>query len=281
MKDPADRRPEEGDGFLGRWARRKSALRRGERPVDDPPEVVADIAEAPLDEAVPVAAEMPAGQASPAAGGTDPAAAPVEKPPLPALDTLTPDSDFSAFMSRDVDAALRRAALRKLFHTPAMNITDGLDDYAEDYTNFAPLGDMITADMRHQIEVQEERAERARLAAEEQAEAEAALGSDETPADAEQERLASTGADEEAEPAPAVETESGAVDDPPVEGDAAGEECAGDEAGVRVADEGAASAHESGEETGNDSASEPPTDDDEVTARHNAAEKRRGDQTRG
>ena len=43
-------------------------------------------------------------------------------------------------------------ALRKLFHLPQFNFRDGLDDYAEDYTNFEPLGDIITADMRHRME---------------------------------------------------------------------------------------------------------------------------------
>jgi len=67
---------------------------------------------------------------------------------MPALDTLDEHSDYSGFFSTGVSEKLRKKALRKLFHLDAFNITDGLDDYAEDYTSFAPLGAIITADMR-------------------------------------------------------------------------------------------------------------------------------------
>ena len=163
MKD----RPEPpAAGFLGRWAQRKSAARRGGERVEEKPAPAADEpveatgADVTADAPAAVESHAPNDETSVVAGaGED------EKPPLPPIESLTPDSDFSAFMSPDVDAALRRAALRKLFHSPAMNVTDGLDDYAEDYTTFAPLGDIITSDMRHQAEVAAERAERQRLAA--------------------------------------------------------------------------------------------------------------------
>ncbi|MCZ6732230.1 MAG: hypothetical protein O7B27_06725, partial [Gammaproteobacteria bacterium] len=38
-------------------------------------------------------------------------------------------------------------------------IRDGLDDYDEDFTVFEPLGDTITADMRHQMEREKEKEE--------------------------------------------------------------------------------------------------------------------------
>jgi ferredoxin len=54
------------------------------------------------------------------------------------------------------------------FHTPEFSQRDGLDDFAGDYRPFEPLGDVITADMRHQEERrragQEERAEEAKEA---------------------------------------------------------------------------------------------------------------------
>lgn len=71
---------------------------------------------------------------------------------MPALDELDQDSDFSPFLSKGVSDGLRQAALRKLFRSPKFNVCDGLDDYAEDYTKFAPLGDIITADMKHQMQ---------------------------------------------------------------------------------------------------------------------------------
>ena len=71
---------------------------------------------------------------------------------MPPLESLGPDSDYSGFLSRGVSEALRRKALARLFRSPAYNVVDGLDDYAEDFTKFAPLGDIVTADMRHQLE---------------------------------------------------------------------------------------------------------------------------------
>lgn len=71
---------------------------------------------------------------------------------LPPVETLQEHSDVSGFLSPGVSRDLRSLALKKLFHLPKFNITDGLDDYDEDYRNFAALGDIITADMRHHLQ---------------------------------------------------------------------------------------------------------------------------------
>ena len=76
---------------------------------------------------------------------------------MPDIDTLSEDSDFSGFMSPGVSDELRNLALRKLFHAPVFNIRDGLDEYDEDYTSFEKLGDIVTCDMKHQIEMQEQK----------------------------------------------------------------------------------------------------------------------------
>ena len=70
------------------------------------------------------------------------------------VEELTEDSDFSKFMSPGVSDKLRNLALRKLFHAPIFNIRDGLDEYDGDYTSFEKLGDIVTADMRHQMELE-------------------------------------------------------------------------------------------------------------------------------
>ncbi len=75
---------------------------------------------------------------------------------MPAIDSLTEDSDYSGFFSPRVSETLRRQALRKLFHAPMFNIRDGLDDYDGVYTEFEKLGDIVTADMRHQMEMEAE-----------------------------------------------------------------------------------------------------------------------------
>jgi hypothetical protein len=99
--------------FLSRWSRRKRA------------------------------AEQPAAEAKPPA----PAGAPPAE--LPPIESLTPESDFSAFMHEQVDERLRRAALKKLFSDPAFNVVDGLDDYAEDYTQLEALAEGAAATLEH------------------------------------------------------------------------------------------------------------------------------------
>ena len=76
---------------------------------------------------------------------------------MPDIESLDENSDFSGFMSTGVSDELRNLALRKLFKAPVFNIRDGLDEYDEDYTYFEKLGDIVTCDMKHQIEMQEKK----------------------------------------------------------------------------------------------------------------------------
>lgn len=118
------------DGFLGRWARRKEAVRKGE-------EVPAE----------PVKVELPAAvpppQPSPAAAGSETAAVQkAEAPPPPTLEdveSLTPASDFSRFVRPDVAPDVKNAAMKKLFADPHFNVMDGLDTYIDDYSKPDPM----------------------------------------------------------------------------------------------------------------------------------------------
>ena len=76
---------------------------------------------------------------------------------MPPIESLGEDSDFSGFMSPKVSEKLRKVALRKLFNLPQFNLRDGLDDYDDDFTKFEALGDIVTADLRHQMEMEAER----------------------------------------------------------------------------------------------------------------------------
>lgn len=73
---------------------------------------------------------------------------------MPPLSSLNEESDFSGFMSSGVSDELRNLALRKLFNIPSFNLRDGLDEYDEDYTSFEKLGDIVTCDMKHQVEME-------------------------------------------------------------------------------------------------------------------------------
>ena len=94
-----------------------------------------------------------------------------EKPPveLPDIETLGDDDDYSMFMSSEVDASLKKLALRKLFKAPFFNIRDGLNDYDEDFTTFQELGDIVTSDMKFHAERKKAEAEKKKREAEAQA----------------------------------------------------------------------------------------------------------------
>jgi len=76
---------------------------------------------------------------------------------MPDIESMTPDSDYADFLSPGVSEELRKLALRKLFHCEVFNIRDGLDEYDGDYTQFEKLGDIVTSDMQHQIELKAQR----------------------------------------------------------------------------------------------------------------------------
>jgi hypothetical protein len=60
-------------------------------------------------------------------------------PNLPALDKLTPESDFTGFMHPKVEDALRRVALKKLFSDPHFNVADPFEAYSGDWTGGEPI----------------------------------------------------------------------------------------------------------------------------------------------
>lgn len=76
---------------------------------------------------------------------------------MPDLGSINDASDMSDFFSPGVSEQLRNQALRRLFRMSKFNVTDGLDDYNQDFRNFAPLGDLVTSDMRHRMEMDEQR----------------------------------------------------------------------------------------------------------------------------
>ncbi|MEM7378241.1 MAG: DUF3306 domain-containing protein [Pseudomonadota bacterium] len=147
----------ESAGFVARWSRRKHATRESDAeaqsPIDTPASHAVDPTPNPVADALP---ESGAAVAAPEA----------ERPPLPDLDALGADSDYTGFLHPDVDKAVRKAALRKLFALPQFGVRDGLDDYDDDFTVFEPLGDTVTSDMRfHEARKRAEAEARAREAA--------------------------------------------------------------------------------------------------------------------
>jgi hypothetical protein len=106
---------------LQRWSRRKLDATRTEQQ------------ESP-------AASADASLAVPAATAAQ--SAPVELPPV---ESLTPESDFTAFFQAQgkVEETIKRAALKQLLRDPRFNVMDGLDIYVGDYTKSDPIPDDV------------------------------------------------------------------------------------------------------------------------------------------
>ncbi|MCP4286805.1 MAG: DUF3306 domain-containing protein [Gammaproteobacteria bacterium] len=132
MNRAQDVEEQEEGGYLQRWSRRKQEVKAAEAEEAIPLQAGADI------------------EAAPALTDED----------MPSIECLTESSDYSGFLSPKVSDELRRVALRKLFNAAVFNQRDGLDDYDDDFTSFAKLGDIITSDMQHQIDTAKEKLEK-------------------------------------------------------------------------------------------------------------------------
>lgn len=117
------------EAFLARWSRRKREI--AARPAETPAEA---------------------------------AAAP---PALPALESLTPESDFAGFMHPKVKDELRRMALKKLFSDPHFNLPDPFEAYSGDWTGGEPIPPEMLAALNQARTVLLSPEEKEKLAAEE------------------------------------------------------------------------------------------------------------------
>jgi len=63
----------------------------------------------------------------------------IQQPSLEDVSKLTPESDFSSFMNKEVAGDVHQAAMKKLFSDPHFNVMDGLDIYIGDYSIEDPL----------------------------------------------------------------------------------------------------------------------------------------------
>jgi hypothetical protein len=185
----------DGESALSRWSRRKLEARQESGRETQP------------------ADELPPGSPDETQQALDKDGGETEKPVLtdadmPDIDTLDENSDYSMFMSSGVSDKLRNMALRKLFGAPAFNIRDGLDEYDDDFTSFEKLGDIVTSDMKHRIEMEQQRL-REELAEKQQAEADA------EPESAELDAIEDEPAADEGEPAETADETLARLDERP------------------------------------------------------------------
>lgn len=119
---------------LRRWSARKlEAARATPASTSQEPAPVASGAPATVPPAAPVSTTAPVSA----------------EPPLPPVETLNFDSDFTAFLSANVAEPVKRQALKKLFSDPRFNVMDGLDVYIDDYSIPSPIEPELVSQLLH------------------------------------------------------------------------------------------------------------------------------------
>ena len=126
---------------LRRWSQRKLESARAE--------LTAPAQSAPPPVDASASAQTPAGTAHSALERTGSTSVSTQSAnaDLPAIESLTIDSDFAPFFKPQVDESIKRAALKQLFRDPRFNIMDGLDTYIDDYTQPDPIPSAMLEDL--------------------------------------------------------------------------------------------------------------------------------------
>jgi hypothetical protein len=113
-------------GFFSRWAKRKAEVA-----TETAGEALPSTESAAVDGSI--APSRHSGSGTEQSVGKDRPADPPQPVPLPTIESLTADSDFTPFMAKDVAPDTRNQAMKKLFTDPHYNVMDGLDIYINDY----------------------------------------------------------------------------------------------------------------------------------------------------
>ena len=136
----------QGETFFSRWSRRKAATANevvsNGIAADEKLQQPSNISDSIASTVVAFEAKMPFEvQPEPRLSDGESTERKTSEPPepLPAIDSLTKESDFSPFMQSDVEPAMRNQAMKKLFTDPHYNIMDGLDIYIDDYGKSDPI----------------------------------------------------------------------------------------------------------------------------------------------
>ncbi|MFT5174109.1 MAG: hypothetical protein ACI8W7_002296 [Gammaproteobacteria bacterium] len=146
-----------GETLLARWARVKRGALREAPAHEQLPEQDSAHSQAQPEPNAEQETEQETAQQSLALDHAPPVLTDAD---MPELSSIGDDDDYSGFMSPGVSEGLRNKALRQLFMSAQFNVLDGLNDYDDDFTTFEALGDIVTSDMRHRVQMQAEQAAR-------------------------------------------------------------------------------------------------------------------------
>ena len=141
----------EGGNFFSRWSQRKQAVKQGVPLAEALPAANTQSQTNPLQASsqnAALAAQAGAPQTNTAAPSqSETTQEPAKLLTLEDVSKLTPESDFTSYMTQGVSPEVRNAAMKKLLADPHYNIMDGLDIYIGDYNTPDPLPEGMLAKM--------------------------------------------------------------------------------------------------------------------------------------
>ena len=141
----------EGGNFFSRWSQRKQAVKQGVPLAEALPAAKTQSQTNPLQASshnAALAAQAGAPQTKTAAPSqNETTQEPAKVLTLEDVSKLTPESDFTSYMTQGVSPEVRNAAMKKLLADPHYNIMDGLDIYIGDYNTPDPLPEGMLAKM--------------------------------------------------------------------------------------------------------------------------------------
>jgi hypothetical protein len=149
MSEGSKQNLEEASGFFSRWSQRKQAVKQG-APLAEPLPKPQEIRSEPRSEQRTDQNGALATSPNKATGAKDQTAQtpePVKVLTLEDVAKLTPESDFTSYMTQGVSPEVRNAAMKKLLADPHYNIMDGLDIYIGDYNTPDPMPEGMLAKM--------------------------------------------------------------------------------------------------------------------------------------
>ncbi len=137
--------------FFSRWSQRKQAVKQGAPLAEPLPKANAQPQTNPLQATTqngPLATQAGALQKNTAPNSQSTTTEePAKLLTLEDVSKLTPESDFTSYMTQGVSPEVRNAAMKKLLADPHYNIMDGLDIYIGDYNTSDPLPEGMLAKM--------------------------------------------------------------------------------------------------------------------------------------
>ena len=80
-----------------------------------------------------------------------------ETTPTPEKQIVDETEEIPIWQQPDVDPEVKRAALSRLFRQPEFNVVDRMNEYDDDFTSFASLGNIVTHEMKHMLKLAEQK----------------------------------------------------------------------------------------------------------------------------